>query len=63
MDAKTFSLKLKTVPEDIGAPEKPGYVLNPAGQGTREAHLDDGLLDRGLAPAVALDDGHLEGDA
>lgn len=32
MDAKTLSLKLKTVPEDIGAPrEKPGYILNPAG--------------------------------
>lgn len=26
-----------------------------------DAHLDDGLLDAGLAPAVALDDGGLEG--
>lgn len=26
-----------------------------------ESNLDDGLLDRGLAPAVALDDGRLEG--
>lgn len=26
-----------------------------------ESNLDDSLLDRGLAPAVALDDGRLEG--
>lgn len=26
-----------------------------------ESNLDNGLLDRGLAPAVALDDGRLEG--
>lgn len=63
MDAKTFSLKLKTVPEDIGAPREARIRPQSSGQGTREAHLDDGLLDRGLAPAVALDDGHLEGDA
>ena len=43
------------------APEGLGRVLDPPGGDAREAHLDDGLLDRRLAPAVALDDGGLEG--
>ena len=45
------------------APEDLGHVLDPPGGDAREVHLDDGLLDRGLAPAVPLDDGGLEGGA
>lgn len=44
-------------------PEELGDVLDPPGGDARETHLDDGLLDRGLAPAVALDDGRPEGRA
>lgn len=62
MDAKALSLRLETVPEDTGAPpEDLGDVLDPPGGDAREVHLDDGPLDRGLAPAVSLDDGRLEG--
>ena len=43
------------------APEDLGRVLDPPGGDAREVHLDDGLLDRRLAPAVPLDDGGLEG--
>ena len=45
------------------SPEEFGDVLDSPGRDAREVHLDDGLLDRGLAPAVALDDGRLEGCA
>ena len=44
-------------------PEELGDALGPPGGDARQAHLDDGLLDRGLAPAVALDDGRPEGRA
>ena len=43
------------------SPQELGDVLDPPGRDARQVHLDDGLLDRGLAPAVALDDGRLEG--
>lgn len=43
------------------SPQELGDVLDPPGGDARQVHLDDGLLDRGLAPAVALDDGRLEG--
>ena len=39
-----------------GAPEDLGDVLDPPGGDAGQVHLDHGLLDRGLAPAVALDD-------
>lgn len=42
-------------------PQELGDVLDQQGRDARQVHLDDGLLDRGLAPAVALDDGRLEG--
>ena len=43
------------------APQYLGDVLDAARGNARQIHLDDGLLDAGLAPAVALDDGGLEG--
>lgn len=52
------------MPEDAGAPpEEFGDVLDSPGRDAHEAHLDDGLLDRSLAPAIALDNGRLEGRA
>ena len=45
------------------SPEEFGDVLDSPGRDAREVHLDDGLLDRSLAPAVALDNGRLEGRA
>lgn len=52
--------------EDTGAPPR-GVRRRPRspppGGDAREVHLDDGLLDRGLAPVVALDDGRPEGRA
>lgn len=42
-------------------PQELGDVLDQQGRDARQVHLNDGLLDRGLAPAVALDDGRLEG--
>ena len=45
------------------SPQEFGDVLDPPGGDAREVHLDDGLLDRSLAPAVALDNGRLEGRA
>lgn len=44
-------------------PEELRDVLDPPGGNARGAHLDDSLLDRGHAPAVALDDGRIEGRA
>lgn len=43
------------------SPQGIGDVLDPPGGDARQVHLGDGLLDRGLAPAVSLDDGRLEG--
>lgn len=42
------------MPEDTGPPEELGDVLDPPGRDTHEVQLDNGLLDRGLAPTVAL---------
>lgn len=54
MDAKSLSLRLETVPEDTGLPEKLGDVLDPPDRDAHEVQLNDGLLNRGLAPTVAL---------
>lgn len=54
MDAKALSLRLETAPEDTGPPEELGDVLDPPGRDAHEVQLDNGLLDRGLAPTVAL---------
>lgn len=62
MDAKARSLRLEKVPED--APQRSSNnIFNPPGGDAHDVHLDDGILYRGLAPAVALDDGRLEGHA
>ena len=42
------------------SPQDLGDVLDPARRDAREVHLDHRLLDRGLAAAVALDDGRRE---
>lgn len=42
------------MPEDTGPPEELGDVLDPPGRDAHEVQLDNGLLDRGLAPTVAL---------
>ena len=54
MDARALSLRLETVPEDTGPPEELGDVLDPPSRDAHEGQLDNGLLDRGLAPTVAL---------
>lgn len=41
---------------DARHPEDLGYALDPPGRDPGEVHLDHGLLDGGLPPAVALDD-------
>ena len=43
------------------APQRLGDVLDPAYRDSRQIHLDQGLLDRALAPPVTLDDRRLEG--
>ena len=45
---------------DPRAPQGLGDVLHPPDRDTGQIHLHQGLLDRGLAPAVALDDRRLE---
>ena len=44
-----------------GAPQCFGDVLDPAYRDPGQIHLDQSLLDRALAPPVALDDRRLEG--
>jgi hypothetical protein len=41
-------------------PQRLGDVLDPANRDTGQIHLDQGLLDRALAPPVTLDNGRLE---
>jgi site-specific DNA recombinase len=45
---------------DPRAPQGLGDVLDPAHGHARQVHLDQGFLDRGLPPTVALDDRGLE---
>ena len=42
------------------APQRLGDVLDPAHRDPGQIHLDQGLLDRALAPPVTLDDRRLE---
>src|SRR5262245_28241065 len=42
------------------APQGLGDVLDPTHRYARQVHLDQGLLDRALAPSVTLDDRSLE---
>ena len=43
------------------APQRLGDVLDPAYRDPRQIHLDQGLLDRALAPPVTLDDRSFKG--
>lgn len=45
---------------DSRAPQSLGDVLDRAHRDTGQIHLDQGLHDRALAPAVAFDDRRLE---
>lgn len=64
MKAYALSLRLETVPGgDGGSPQDFGHVLDTPGRDAGQARFDDCLLDAGLAPAVALDHGGLEGRA
>ena len=56
-----FSLRLETVPAETPAPPQGlADVLDAPRGHAGQMHLDDGLLDAGLAPFVALDDGGRE---
>jgi len=44
----------------LASPQGLGDVFDPPYRDPRQVHLDQGFLDRTLAPAIALDDGGLK---